>query len=385
MKSAILFSVIVPIYNAEKYLDRCIKSIVSQNYNNLEIILIDDGSTDQSLDICKKYANLDGRINIIHQENRGLVYSRKVGIENSKGEYISFVDADDRIEEKMFSTIVDNMDENQPDVIAFGLKEIYENNSETVKNNNLMDGYYSHKDIVKTVVPTMICTENFFNFGILPNLVCKVIKRDFLNDIKIHVSDIVTVGEDADFSFQIISQANSLQIMDLAPYYYFKNRNSMMFKTIKTEMIDALESDLDECFKKNSSYDILKKQLNSYITFVKALKKPETIKVLESFFAKIENRRCALYGAGGFGLAIQETFLKKLAVWGDKEFKLYKKNGLNVISPEEFCSEKASYDLVFIAILNSKICERIAKDLKNRGLNKKIYFFDGKSIIEYTG
>ena len=382
MKSEICFSVIVPIYNAEKYLDRCIKSIINQSYSNLEIILIDDGSADQSLDICKKYAKMDSRITLIHQENSGLVYSRKVGIKNSQGDYISFVDADDSIEKDMYSTIVENMKEDQPDIIAFGLKEIYENNKEIIKKNKFSEGYYDHTEIVKSVFPTMICTENFFEFGILPNLVSKVIKKELLDNRTIHVSDIVTVGEDADFSFQIISQAESLQIMDLAPYNYFKNRNSMMFKSIKPGMIDALENNLENCFEMNGSLELLKDQLNRYITFVKALKTPDSIDVLNSFFSKIENGRCALYGAGGFGIAIKEIFHEKVSVWADREYEFFKTNGMDVVSPQEFCSQTGLYDLVFVAVLNSKICESIAKDLRNKGQNKKIFFFDGKSIIE---
>lgn len=382
MKSEICFSVIVPIFNAEKYLDRCIKSIINQSYSNLEIILIDDGSTDRSLEMCKGYAESDSRITLIHQENSGLVYSRKVGIKNSKGDYISFVDADDSIVKDMYSTIVENMKEDQPDVIAFGLKEIYENNNEIIKKNNFRAGYYNHAEIVKSVFPTMICTENFFEFGILPNLVCKVIKRNFLDNITIHVSDIVTVGEDADFSFQIISQAESLQIMDLVPYNYFKNRNSMMFKSINPSMIDALENDLENCFKNIGLFELFKDQLNTYITFVKALKSPDSINVLKSFFSKIEISRCALYGAGGFGIAIKETFYEKVSLWADREFEFYNKTGMSVISPQEFCVQTGLYDLVFIAVLNSKICESIAKDLKNKGQNKQVFFFDGKSIIE---
>ena len=90
-----LLSVVVPVYNVEKYLDRCIKSIINQTYKNLEIILVDDGSVDTSGKICDKYAFKDKRINVIHKENEGLSEARNTGVKLSKGNYITFVDSDD--------------------------------------------------------------------------------------------------------------------------------------------------------------------------------------------------------------------------------------------------------------------------------------------------
>src|SRR5574344_1670943 len=92
-----LISVIIPIFNAEKYLNRCIDSIISQTYHNLEVILLDDGSTDNSGNICDEYALKDSRIRVIHQSNKGLVATRQVGISIAKGEYIAWVDSDDWI------------------------------------------------------------------------------------------------------------------------------------------------------------------------------------------------------------------------------------------------------------------------------------------------
>ena len=90
-----LISVIVPVYNAEKYLDKCVNSIINQKYTNLEIILVDDGSKDNSLDLCKKYAEKDNRIKVIHKENGGLSSARNVGLAVARGEYIMFCDPDD--------------------------------------------------------------------------------------------------------------------------------------------------------------------------------------------------------------------------------------------------------------------------------------------------
>ena len=111
MKKEELISIIIPVYNSEKYLQRCIDSIKSQTYNNIEILLIDDGSTDNSLQICNENALKDSRINVIHKKNTGVSDTRNIGIAKSKGKYVSFIDSDDYIEKnyikKLYNAIID--------------------------------------------------------------------------------------------------------------------------------------------------------------------------------------------------------------------------------------------------------------------------------------
>ena len=120
-----MISVIVPIYNAEKYLDKCLTSIVNQTYADIEIILVNDGSTDESLAICKKYEQDDERIVVINKRNEGLVRARKDGIRMAKGEYITFVDADDWIDITTYEKVYTG----KADIISYGLTEEYENYS----------------------------------------------------------------------------------------------------------------------------------------------------------------------------------------------------------------------------------------------------------------
>ena len=103
-----LISVIIPIYNIEKYVERCIKSIINQTYSNLEIILVDDGSSDSSPEICDKFANIDSRIIVIHKKNGGLSDARNNGLKIAKGNYISFIDGDDYIKPFMYEVLIKN-------------------------------------------------------------------------------------------------------------------------------------------------------------------------------------------------------------------------------------------------------------------------------------
>ena len=117
-----LISIIVPIYNIEPYLEDCIKSLTVQTYKNIEIILVDDGSTDGCPDICDKYASLDSRIVVIHKKNGGLVSARKAGLEKSSGKYIGYVDGDDWVEPLMYEDMYNNMKTSNSDIVASGHK-----------------------------------------------------------------------------------------------------------------------------------------------------------------------------------------------------------------------------------------------------------------------
>ena len=116
-------SIIVPIFNAEMFLVRCISSIQNQTHENLQIILIDDGSTDSSLNICKQIAQSDSRIEFYHIENQGSVVARKIGLEVANGEYVGFVDADDYIEAEMFSELLYKINQYDADFVHSGYVE----------------------------------------------------------------------------------------------------------------------------------------------------------------------------------------------------------------------------------------------------------------------
>ena len=130
-----LISVIVPIYNVEKYINRCIDSIIEQTYTNLEIILVDDGSTDNSGSICDEYAKKDNRIKVIHKENGGVSSARNVGLDTAIGQYITFVDSDDYIEKKYCEILLKTLKKQKADCVACGYNRIYKNKEEKMSMN----------------------------------------------------------------------------------------------------------------------------------------------------------------------------------------------------------------------------------------------------------
>lgn len=154
--SNILISIIVPVYNVEKEIDKCIKSLINQTYENVEIILVNDGSTDSSLSICNSYKNKDFRIKVINKENGGLSDARNSGINISTGDYILFVDSDDWIEIDSCEKFISTMDGRNIDIVVGEAKKIEGANISYLKHNNLNNGQeYSSKEYIKLAIEAL--------------------------------------------------------------------------------------------------------------------------------------------------------------------------------------------------------------------------------------
>ena len=130
-----MISVIVPVYNVENYLDRCIASIVSQSYKELEIILVDDGSSDSSGSICDEWAKKDNRILVLHQNNAGVSSARNAALRIAKGDFIAFVDSDDYIDKNMYSLLLSSAD-NETDICVCGFNTVSDNKITSVSDSS---------------------------------------------------------------------------------------------------------------------------------------------------------------------------------------------------------------------------------------------------------
>lgn len=181
-----LISVIVPIYNVEKYLDKCIESIVNQTYKNLEIILVDDGSPDNCPEICDKWAEKDNRIKVVHKENGGAGSARNAGLEASSGEWIGFVDGDDSIDEDFYEALLDKSNDGYYDVVACGFK--YISKDET----RLSDNYYNEEHVF---TKDELLTEYFdFCKSQWVSFCNKIIKKNCLIILNFPRADILRIG-----------------------------------------------------------------------------------------------------------------------------------------------------------------------------------------------
>lgn len=378
-------SVIIPIYNAELYLKQCLESVVGQTYRKLEILLVDDGSTDGSAAMCDTYMMADSRIKVIHKENEGLVRARKTGVSLAAGEYITYVDADDWIDLDMYETIMRNMTEQDADMVLYGMIEEYEDQSVT-KENLLVEGHYAGEEIKEKIYPGMLCKDFFFHAGILPNLVCKLVRRELLRKVQPLVSDEMEMGEDADCTFQMLLQAESIQILRYTPYHYRKRHDSMVRSRTDFSQSISLYRDLKKAFEKSAERERLMPQLYHYMLFVLLLKETERFMGYEAFAGRFLNKRVVLYGAGGFGQemyrALTEGKCGEIVCWVDKRYRIYRELGLPVSAPEEITV--CAYDMVFIAVLDTQVCGRIAAELVKQGVDEEkiTYIEPAQSEIE---
>lgn len=211
-----LLSVIVPVYKTELYLDRCINSIVNQTYTNLEIILVDDGSPDRCPEICDEWAQRDNRISVIHQKNSGVSVARNVGIQNAKGEYVTFVDSDDYINIDMYKSMIESMYRNGAEVVCCGKNIVFNDKKVVSVRGNDGEIIYSAKEAIK---------EFLLDRNIDGSLCDKIYKKQLFNNIIFPEDEIY---EDMVTMPKILGNSNCVVYIGEPYYNYCQNGESII-------------------------------------------------------------------------------------------------------------------------------------------------------------
>lgn len=209
----ILVTVVVPIYNAERYLAECIDSILSQDHQNLNIILINDGSEDQSGKIAEEYQKKDARICVIHRENSGVSITRNVGIDAAKGEYICFSDADDKLE---------------PDYVSYLLKLAVENDADMSITRNFHNSFRQMNvinDILEIQTPEEAIVD-LLHYQHMIGVYCKMIKTSFLNEYKLRFMSDIRIGEGFNFTMDCFQRINKLAVGQRSVYFYRRDNEA---------------------------------------------------------------------------------------------------------------------------------------------------------------
>lgn len=220
-------SVIVPVYNVEKYIRRCLESIIAQTYDNLEIILVDDGSTDRSGVICDEYAAIDSRIQVIHKQNGGLVSARQAGIMRAIGEYTMHIDSDDWIEQNAYEDIVEILQEYNPDMFACGYKKEYMGFIEEY-HQGIESGFYFKKDFWKQFNECVNKTF-FFNQPIDMSLCNKAIKTELLKKYQMSCTNFIKKNTDDAVVFPCLLDINSIYVSTRCFYHYCVRKTSLLW------------------------------------------------------------------------------------------------------------------------------------------------------------
>lgn len=372
-------SVIVPIYNTEKFLHQCVGSILNQTLKDITIILVDDGSTDNSGSICDEYAERYDNIHVVHQKNMGLYGARLTGMKYCHTKYVTFVDADDFIENDAYAYAVNSMS-NNVDIILF---DIY-HYSEALKIKKLNRtvfpyGIYTRDKIREVVYPKMIWNESGGN-ALHPHLVTKIFKFDLLYKVLgLYSKTSQYYGEDNITTYVAIKFAETIEFVDWA-YYNYRSRDIggvppyvsadtffdevySMYKYLKKMFIDEA---------------VVLKQLDLF--YIEAVNLRKALYGMSKFFAirylfpfdKVEkNKEVVLYGAGEVGKAYYAQLgminYCKSILWVDKNYGKYHRD--DVVSVDNIL--KYSFDYIVVAVASKEVADSICEDLIAMGISKE--------------
>ena len=218
-----LVSVIIPAYNMEKYILKCVKSIINQTYKNIEIIIINDGSTDQTEEVINILMREDERIKLINQKNEGSIEARKTGLKKATGKYVLFVDGDDWIEEECIYTLYNKAEKDNSDIVLYNMYRAWDDKKikfETYENN------------ITTINDPL---KSLFLNKMLPGVVFKFIKREFINLNKIQFPQNISYAEDLAISSSIFMNTPRISCVEDYLYNYYQRSNSIT--RINTEKV----------------------------------------------------------------------------------------------------------------------------------------------------
>ncbi len=271
-----LISIIIPVYNAEKYLNRCLDSVLNQSYKNLEIILVNDGSTDASLLICKNYSEKDKRIRVINKTNEGAAQARNTGLDCVRGEYIAFVDSDDFISSQIIEKLYSGATENDCDIAVCGYWTYYENQNINLnkKNKRIKNAILCENDTLK-----------LFGWGnqVSANSIwAKLYKSELFEDIRFPE---FKTAEDLFVAFRLYHKANKIYVTNEQMYYYICRQGSLMHgKKLNTNDTVLVCDKLIEYCCSNVEDEVQKEKMIALLLKIKA----DTI--LEDYYYSVKRR-----------------------------------------------------------------------------------------------
>lgn len=382
-----MISIIVPIYNIAEYLPQCIESLLNQSFSELEIILVDDGSTDGSFAVCENYKSKDSRVVVIHKKNGGLVSARKAGIKAAKGQYIAYVDGDDWIEPDMYEQMYQKLIKENVDVVMCGR---YEDTGRTRKAvfHGIDEGRYEKEMLKKLVYPKMIVGGAFFEWGIFPGLWDKLYRRECIEHFQLAVDERITMGEDAACVYPCLLNVNSIYVMKKCLYHYRQSPMSMVKKILMPELEQKqfyiLYHSVRQCLEQYTDIFDLRQQWRDYILFLMVPRADALLKDIQKLdylfpFSKVKKEsNIILYGMGTYGQRlyrhIKQTGICNIVVAVDQNHEELRRQGLLVESPEKIIDYE--FDAIVVASSFFKVRHAIYLELIKKYPMEKVHLMD---------
>lgn len=380
-----LVSIIVPVFNAEKYLKPCIDSILQQTYSKYELILVDDGSVDHSWEIIESYKEKVTNIVSLKKENGGSNSARKIGLESAKGEYVMFVDADDYVDKTICERLVDTLKTQQVEIVLSKMTKVLKNIPMEVSSCGIEErnsGIYFAENLIDTDI--------FYISNIDVGLVANIYKKNIIYNIFQHVDFRIDYGEDTACLLLALLDAKYVYLLNESLYYYRQNSSSITHLHLKSTVQSQkyLYQFLIPELKKRNVNPKIYKELEWIIMENLLSGGYELFKgkdYLYPFRQVSRNSDIIIYGAGVFGgelfRFVNQSHQFNLVLWIDQNWKIYQENGFPVSQIENVL--KVHFDYIVIAVFKINIISEIRMNLIEIGIpSEKIIAID-QNLIAY--
>lgn len=387
-----LVSVIIPVYNVEKYFDQCMESVLAQTYKSIEIILVDDGSQDSSGEMCDEYKKKYDNVVVIHKKNGGLASARKAGVEAAKGSYVVCVDSDDWIDEEMISYLHHRIINSQCDIAVSNMVLEFEITGKSKKMvSSLKPGVYDLNDEDNLLYRQFLVDDA--GVGILHGICGKMIKTSLYRQNQMNVPDVVSVGEDAACMYPCYMQAERVYITE-GIFYHYRQREESILHGVSKNILNNWET-LFNFLQEKCKFDNSEIQKIVYENLEKFIYRRIMINVNKRFENVIERRaaapaagtgrvfgfpfrcvkknsRIVLYGAGKVGTSYYMQIQNACYCYLKGIYDTSPNGNLGnfvVQGPEQL--QRESFDYVVVAVLSEKMAKSIIRMLKDNGIPKE--------------
>ena len=384
-------SIIVPVYNTEKYLEKCISSILKQTLYDIEIICVDDGSTDESAQILDELARKDTRIIVIHKENGGSVSARNAGVDIAKGKYIGFVDSDDWIEPEMYEQLYALAEMHNVDLVTSGY--YLEGNYTTIHIDKVKQGLYVGKEY-EELLNHVIYKLDEKETGIRGSLWCKLFVKDKYIALKNKISERLTIGEDKMCVLGYMLDNSSAYIAKQVYYHYRINVSSKIHTANPKYLLAVNEvyQFLQTLFSHPKFTKEMRKQAELYITELLVMgintrlgfENKNLLWIDPYWLDKIpSNSKIVLYGAGELGKKYKRHLENKegleFVACVDPNFEKCNEDEFSVLSVDKL--NELEYDYVVITIKNPTKANEVREKLAKIVPMEKILWFEQPEIF----
>lgn len=396
MKIVPNISIIIPVYNVGQYLEKCIESVINQTYKDIEIICVDDGSTDISSEICDKYGKMDSRIKVIHKTNEGLVSARQAGLKIAMGKYVGFVDGDDWIDEEMYECMFQTIEKYKVDMVETGVIDSYGEILEKKRKCKLAEGIYKGEKFKKNIFNYLLYDGKFYNYGVNTiYLWNKLFKRSFIYECYMKLDFKQSMFEDYVSVYPYLIRHKSIAIIDKAFYHYRIVDNSLKRSRLSNamEILSLHTQIMEQVINESENKEKLFKQFEFFKMYFLIM---YNIQIFDLYkknilipYGEIDyDEKVILYGAGVNGINIYRYLIEnsncKILNWVDK---MYENINLIDIGIHYKINSVQSIDIrsdekIIITVINKEVAKKIQSELLKMGISRERIIWIKEEYIE---